>query len=70
MKTPEVLTGCPTCGGAFERRPNMFHWRGTFFHGLVCSPCNALYDDPSDSFMAHVQATAKAPQEGTPDEVS
>jgi ssDNA-binding Zn-finger/Zn-ribbon topoisomerase 1 len=51
---------CPKCGGAFERRANMFHWRGRFFHGLVCPACNALWDDPSDSFMAHVKATAKA----------
>ena len=44
---------CPKCKTVMERRNHMFFWRGTFFNGLVCVPCNALYDDPSDSFAEH-----------------
>lgn len=50
---------CPKCSSLLVRKPNMFHWRGTFYHGLVCEPCNALWDDPTDSFMSGVAATAK-----------
>ncbi|HSX22904.1 MAG TPA: hypothetical protein VLE97_09045 [Gaiellaceae bacterium] len=62
-KTPQA---CPKCGGPFERREDMFHWRGRFFHGLVCVPCNALWDDPSDSFEAHVAASARAERKSEP----
>ena len=51
---------CTKCGTAMERRPNMFYWRGRFFHGLVCVPCNALWDDPTDSFEQHVSNQARA----------
>ena len=51
---------CKKCGTALERRPNMFYWRGQFFHGLVCPPCNALWDDPTDSFEQHVRGGARA----------
>lgn len=50
---------CKKCGTALERRPNMFYWRGRFFHGLVCTPCNALWDDPTDSFEQHVREQAR-----------
>lgn len=49
---------CPKCGEPMERRPAMFYWRGTYFHGLV--HCNALWDDPSDSFEEYVYS-GKAP---------
>lgn len=50
---------CPKCGGAFERRADQFFWRGKFFHGLVCAPCNSLWDDPDDSFEAAVGIAPK-----------
>ena len=50
---------CKKCGAALERRANMFYWRGRFFHGLVCTPCNALWDDPTDSFEQHVHGEAR-----------
>lgn len=45
---------CPSCGLAMERRAGMFYWRGQSFSGLVCAPCNSLWDDPEDSFEKHV----------------
>jgi len=45
---------CPKCRGNMERRGGQFYWRGCFFSGLVCPSCNALYDDPTDSFQSHV----------------
>ena len=60
------VRACDKCGGTLERRPNMFYWRGCFFHGLVCVPCNALWDDPTDSFEQHVSEQARAvASEGT-----
>jgi ribosomal protein L40E len=57
---------CRKCGSVLERRPSMFYWRGRFFHGLVCVPCNALWDDPTDSFERHVSEQARAgASEGT-----
>ena len=50
---------CKKCGTTLERRPSMFYWRGQFFHGLVCVPCNALWDDPTDSFEKHVVTQAR-----------
>ena len=32
----------------------MFYWRGRYFSGLVDVAANTLYDDPEDSFAAHV----------------
>jgi hypothetical protein len=57
MSDPTI---CKKCGSLMERRPNMFHWRGRFFHVLVCFPCNALWDDPTDSFEQHVSNQARA----------
>lgn len=31
------------CGHTLERKQNMFYWRGEYFDGAVCEPCNALY---------------------------
>jgi ssDNA-binding Zn-finger/Zn-ribbon topoisomerase 1 len=41
---------CPKCRSRMARVPSMFHWRGRFFHGQVCTKCNSLWDDPEDSF--------------------
>jgi len=50
---------CPTCGARRVCREKMFHWRGTDFSGLLCVECNGLWDNPDDSFEAHVVADAK-----------
>jgi hypothetical protein len=42
------------CGTEMESRNDMFYYRGRYFPGLVCVKCNALYDDPSDSFHLYV----------------
>jgi hypothetical protein len=44
---------CPK-GHALERCANMFFWRGRYFSGLVCVACQALFDDPTDSFAEHI----------------
>ena len=44
----------PKCSHQLVRKPEMFYWRGRFFHGMVCEECNALYDDAEDSFFEHV----------------
>lgn len=49
---------CPKCRAPLERRERMFHWRGRSFRGLVCGPCNALWEDPTDSFLEGVKAAA------------
>lgn len=49
---------CPKCGKEMELRDRMFHWRGKFFTGYVCVVCNALYDNPEDSFIKHVTQTS------------
>ena len=55
MATEDPGTHCK-CGRAFEERPNQFHWRGRSFSGLVCSECNSLWNNPRDSFLAHVSS--------------
>lgn len=56
---------CPKCGGRRVCREGMFHFRGATFSGLVCEACNALWDNPDDSFEAHVvKVTKAAPQAG------
>jgi hypothetical protein len=39
-------------GAPLEKRPDMFHWKGRWFPGLVDD--KACYDDPEDSFNKHV----------------
>lgn len=57
---------CKKCGTVMECQPHMFYWRGRFFHGLVCVPCNARWDDPTDSFEQPVSNQARAgAMEGT-----
>ncbi len=50
---------CPRCGERRVVREGMFYYRGTTFSGLVCEKCNALWDNPDDSFEAHVVEYAK-----------
>lgn len=43
---------CPKCGKTLVVKLNMFALRGLgFFSGLVCEPCNALWNDPEDDFL-------------------
>lgn len=53
-------TICPGCEKKMVKKPNMFHWRGRFFSGLVCPDCNSLWDDPEDSFAEHVGLKPKS----------
>jgi hypothetical protein len=50
---------CPSCSGPLERKPGMFASSKTgHMDGLVCESCNALWDDPGNSFLkAHAKAT-------------
>jgi hypothetical protein len=41
-------------GNLLDRRENQFYWKGRYFPGLVDVKANGLYDDPDDSFNAHV----------------
>lgn len=53
------MTDCPKCKLPLARRPAQFYWRGRTFSGLVCFACNALWDDPTDSFEAYVARTSQ-----------
>ncbi len=52
-----ISRACPKCGERRVVREGMFHWRGTTFSGLVCEKCNALWNNPDDSFEAAVVAS-------------
>jgi hypothetical protein len=55
---------CPSCSGPLERKPGMFASSKTgHMDGLVCESCNALWDDPGNSFL---EAHAKATKESSP----
>lgn len=54
LTKPEI---CPKCGEKLIVLERMFYWRGTYFTGLVCESCNALWDNPEDSFLDHVKNT-------------
>lgn len=51
----EEPTACPKCGGELEKREGMFflHEVGSM-PGLVCVPCNALWD--SNEWIAALKA--------------
>jgi len=51
---------CSKCKKELVVKDAMFFWRGHYFTGLVCEECKALYDNPDDSFLAHVKKTAEA----------
>ncbi len=56
-------------GNELVRKEGMFHWRGRFFSGLVDEEVKALYDNPEDSFAAHI-GIESAPGEGLIEEIS
>lgn len=45
---------CPKCNKEMKVQQGMFHYRGTSMSGLVCVYCNALYDNPEDSFKEYL----------------
>ena len=55
MEAPQ----CKKCTGKLVVKENMFYWRGRYFTGLVCETCNALWDNPEDSFEDYVRETDK-----------
>lgn len=54
---------CPKCSNEMVIKSNMFHWRGRYFTGCVCEKCNALYDNPEDSFHKYVGLSHKPLEE-------
>ncbi len=46
---------CPKCKTKMIIREGMFNWRGNTFSGLVCEKCNALYNNPKDSFETYLK---------------
>lgn len=54
---------CPKCDAELETKPNMFHWRGQDFSGLVCKECNSLWDF-DDQFVKYTLCYSKLEKEG------
>jgi len=53
---------CPKCGNGVARREKMFATHDVgYWHGLYCESCNALWDDPDNSFLLAV-AKIRAPK--------
>lgn len=52
---------CPSCEGPVVEKPGMFHSRVTgAMPGLVCESCNALFDNPNNSFLeTHLEMVLK-----------
>ena len=46
---------CPKCQSEMILKENMFFWREKYLSGLVCEKCNALYDNPKESFIEYVK---------------
>lgn len=62
-KGPDGEYHCPKCGGIMKPEPRTFHWRGVYFAGLVCKPCNGLWDNPEDSFFGGVKKSTRKEEE-------
>ena len=43
VDSKQIGDPCPKCRTPLVRKPRMFYWRGDYFDGAVCEPCNALY---------------------------
>ncbi len=41
MESKKIGEPCPSCATPFVRRPKMYYWRGEFFDGAHCEPCNS-----------------------------
>jgi len=47
---------CPSCAGPIVKRAKAFYASDVgHMDGLVCEPCNALWDDPDNSFTEAVR---------------
>ena len=46
---------CPTCSNILVPTPGTMFYQGKMFPGLVCSQCNALYDNPDKSMFAYAE---------------
>lgn len=51
---------CPKCATPMVERGGMFYFRGLSCKGIVCVPCNALWEHADDPFMSQVSAKVKA----------
>ena len=47
---------CPSCKCVLVPTPGTMAYRGKEFAGLVCHPCNALWDNPDDSMLEHARS--------------
>ena len=47
---------CPSCGCRLVPTMGSMAFRGMLFAGLVCHPCNALWDNPDDSMFAYAES--------------
>ena len=43
MTSKRIGQECETCHQPLTRRPQSFHWRGTFYDGAYCETCNSLW---------------------------
>ena len=53
MKHSEINSKSDCCEELVSK-DNMFYFRGKYMAGLVCKKCNALYDNPDNSFLEYV----------------
>ena len=60
MKDQVLREGiCPKCGETLARREGMFYLAELGgWPGLYCKSCNALWDDPDNSFLQAVLSCA------------
>jgi hypothetical protein len=49
---------CPKCGVPLVPTPGTMYYRGRWFAGLVCTTCNALWDNPDDSMLEYAREIA------------
>ena len=47
---------CPSCHRPMLPVAGTMFYRGRYFAGLVCWPCNALHDNPDDSMIAYAKS--------------
>lgn len=52
-----IINPCPNCRIEMIVKLDVFYYKGRFFSGLVCEKCNALYDNPKDSFKICLNLT-------------
>ena len=50
---------CNKCKEPCNLKNNMFYFRGRYFTGWVCKPCNALYQNKEDSMFEYAELFTK-----------